>query len=96
MVEHDRVSVHRNGNALQLYLRKQFVMDSSFPLEAGMECVAHPAGPGLFIMPLDALEEYPVTVREPPPEAVPPAHRHLLNTDVTDRRPPPTPASDHE
>jgi hypothetical protein len=62
------LSLRANGSGLNAYLRKAFVQDSAFPrLEGGDRVLAHPTpGGGVLLLPIDALEAYPITVDSPP------------------------------
>lgn len=67
MTAYEHASINQNGRGLQVYLGVDLVTDSTFPLGANDDVYVHPVGDvGLLLLECSALDEYPITVPEPP------------------------------
>ncbi|WP_153952729.1 hypothetical protein [Halosegnis longus] len=69
MTDYSVLDIISNGAGLQAYLRAGFVDDSAFPraLSDGGRVIAQPTeGGGLLLLPVEAVDEYPIAVDGPP------------------------------
>lgn len=88
MVDHTHAEIRANGAGMQLYLSKEFAIDSQFPFDGGEEVLVHRTpGGGIIALPVENLSDaYPLAIDEPPPGVDDSLYRAQAQTQTDNTR----------